>query len=417
MVGTATTVALIALAIVVAWYLVWPAEQLAWARRAVRHHDYATARSRLNRYLLHWPGDGNALLLAARSAWQSGDYADAERFIIAFKQPPGLTGPGRLEWALLGACQGDFAENELWLRSLAEREDAETSAILEALALGYQRAFRWQDAQIALNQLIEREPTYAALYVQRGAIRRRVGGPYEAEKAEMEFRHALELAPDNADAHAKLAGALLDQGFVREAIKEYRIVLNVTPTNPAALLGEARALSDDARLPDAERRLELLLAAHPDHADALVERGRIALRRGNFGAAEAYLARAVQAAPWHRAGNRLYLASLKEQGLSEAAARCETRLRELRAEDAAGARLQRNAQNSSGDIGGQWQLYQWLVRNGESEQAFACLLGIVSHDSRHGPAQAALAEHFEKTRQPLRAADHRALAGNRSLPE
>jgi Tfp pilus assembly protein PilF len=408
MVGAAVVLAVAVLGSLVVWYYAWPGEQLAAAAQALRQHDYVNARSRLDRYLLRWPDDNKALLLAARAAWQSGDYAESERFIGEHERRAGPTDSGRLEWALIGACQGDWGGDEAWLRSLAETAD--TSAPLEALARGYQRAFRWQDAQQALNQLIDREPAYAAPYLQRGTIRRRLGGPYEANRTEKEFRHAAALAPESSAAHLALAGALMDQGMIHEAMEQYEFVLNAEPSDAAALLGLARALTDGAQLAEAARCLDALLAAQPDHADALVERGRLALRRGQAAAAEGFLARAVRAAPWHRAGHRLYLSALKELGRNEAAAKCEARVNELVAEDAAGARLQLRMQNAPDDVPTQWELYQWYVRNGDAENGFARLMGILRLDPRHGPAQAAAADHFENAGQPRRAAQHRALA-------
>jgi tetratricopeptide (TPR) repeat protein len=410
-VGTALFLTVAVLGIVTAWRFVWPAEQLAAAEEALGQHDFQEARSRLNRYLARRPGDPKGLLLAARAAWQSGAHADAERFIVEYERHAGLTDASRLEWALVGAHQGDLADTEVWLRSLATRKHPDTPAVLDALARGYQLACRWQDAQQTLNQLIEHDPIYAAPLIQRTAMRRRLGGPHEAEGAEKAFRLAVTLAPTSPAAHAALAGALSDRGFVREAAYHYQVALRLQPTDAAALIGLARALTDAAELADAERRLDELLAAHPEHPEGLVERGRLALRRGRAEEAEAFLARALGAAPWHREGHRLYLAVLRDLGRGEAVARCEARLAELTAEDAEGARLRLRVENAPDDVVNYWKLYQWCRRNGEHGDGFASLLDILRRDPRHGPAHEALADHFERAGQPRRALQHRNAAG------
>jgi tetratricopeptide (TPR) repeat protein len=176
------------------------------------------------------------------------------------------------------------------------------------------------------------------------------------------------------------------------------------------LIGLARTLTDAAQLAEAEERLDELLAAHPAHPEGLVERGRLALRRGRIAQAAEFLERAVRAAPWHRAGNRLYLSALEQLGHSEAAAQCEAHLAGLRAEDAEGGRLQLRLVDAIGDPGRQWDLYQWSMRNGRSDDALACLLETLRRAPLHGPAHAALADYFSREGQPRRAAQHRALA-------
>jgi Tfp pilus assembly protein PilF len=231
------------------------------------------------------------------------------------------------------------------------------------------------------------------------------------DDAEKDFRRAVEYSPESAAAQATLAGLLYRLGHTREAIYHYELARRSRPANPATLLGLARALIDDAEFAEAQRRLDELLADHPDHPDGLVERGGLALQRSQPAEAEPFLARAVRAAPWHRDGNRLYLIVLKQLGRTEAVSECEARLAKLKAEDAAGGRLIMKARNSAGDPGVCWEVSQWCLRNGRDEEAVAWLMGVVRQAPRHAGAQAALADYFDRTGQPRRAALHRAAAG------
>jgi tetratricopeptide (TPR) repeat protein len=403
-------VALACLAAGIAARLVGKRDTLAAAEDALRRHDPAAARAHLDRYLARWPDDGPAQLLAARAARRADAYADAERLLAAFERHWGPTEASRLEWVLLGVQQGDFGSEEERLGSAVDSNHPATLDILEALAKGYAAAVRLPEAFATLDRLLGLAPNHYAAYLVRGGLwnlRRRW------EEAEADYSHAADLAPDRPAAHTALAGVLTEQGRPREAIYQYELVLRSRPGDAAALLGLARAYGDAADLAKAEQRLDELLAADPDNADGLVERGRLALRHGRPAEAEPYLARAVGLAPWHRDGNPLYLAALRELGRAEAVAREEARLAELKADDAVGGRLKNQVREKPGDVDVRWKLWQWSVRNGQRGVGFAWLVEVLRRAPWHAQAQAALADYFEQIGQPARAAMHRAAAGGR----
>jgi Tfp pilus assembly protein PilF len=404
LVGVVGLLVLAALGLGVAVRAVGQLVELRAVRESLRQHDAAAARARLDRYLARWPGDKQALWLAAQAARRSDACADAERFLTAFEKASGATDASRLEWALLGAQQGDFAGQEEHLRSLAEHRDPSAPAILEALAKGYSVCYRWPEATAALDRLLEVSPGHVPALLLRGTI---ADHQRRADAAEEDFRKAVELAPDSAAAHSALAGFLQRSGYPREAIYQFALALRTRPDDPAALLGEARALLDAAELAEAGRVLDHLLAANPDFADGLVERGRLALRLGQAAEAEPFLARAVRAAPWHRDGQRLYLKVLQELGRSEAAARCEARVAELRDEDAAQGRLLLAVRNAPDDSGICLDLWRWYRRNGRGAEGFFWLTNVVRADPGNARAQEALADYFEGAGQPRRAALHR----------
>jgi Tfp pilus assembly protein PilF len=400
--------AVVGLAAVVSWLVVWPALELEAAERALRRNDPAAARGYLDRYLARRPGDGRALLLGARAARRADANADAERLLTAAEQAAGTTDDSRLEWALLGAQQGDFAGEEDRLRSAVDRNHPDAVLILEALAKGYDAAYRWPEAVGALGKLLELDPDHVPARLLRGTIADRIRRP---ETAEEDFRRAVDLAPDSAAAHIALAGLLARRGHTREAIAHYELALKSRPADPAVRIGLARTLVDNADPAGAERQLDEVLAADPDHADALVERGRLALRQKRPAEAEPFLARAVRAAPWHREGLRLHVAALKELGRSEEAARCEARIAELTAEDGISGRLRLHARDNPGDTAVRWDLWQWSLRNGQEAEGFAWLTEILRAAPKDARANAALADHFERAGQPRRAALHRVAAG------
>src|SRR5262249_52051326 len=120
-----------------------PSVELDAAERALRENDLTAARSHLDRYLARQPDDVRALFLAAHVARRDDAYADAERLLTATEDATGATTSTRLEWALLGVQQGDFADEER-LRALVGDNHPDTPAVLEAFAKGYVATDRWQ---------------------------------------------------------------------------------------------------------------------------------------------------------------------------------------------------------------------------------------------------------------------------------
>jgi tetratricopeptide (TPR) repeat protein len=402
---------LLSLAGIAAAYLgliVWPAAELREAEEALRRNDAAAAHARLERYLACWPKDLHALFLAAQAARRCDACADAERHLTAFEQASGSTEASRLEWALLGVQQGNFAEDEGGLRSAVSHNHPESPAIGEALAKGYHAAYRFPEALMVLEWLIERVPDHAPALILRGTILDKLR---QTDKALADFRKAVNLAPNSPVAHAALAGALNHLGYSREAIYHYELALRLRPADPEALLGLSRALADAAELTEAEQRLDALLAADPNHANGLVERGRLALRQGKPAQAEPFLARGVGLAPWHRDGQQLYLMALKELGRTSEALQAEARVAELREADGVGGRLKQRARDSLGDAAVRWDLWLWCRRNGLDEEGFGWLVQLLRVAPRHAEAHAALADHFDLAGQPRRAALHRSAAG------
>jgi len=399
---------LIGLAAGFARRVIQPGLELEAAEAALRRHDLSAARLRLDRVLVRQPENERALLLSARAARRSDSYADAERFLTTFERLTRPTEASRLEWVLLGVQQGDFGDEEERLRVAVGRNHSEEITILEALAKGYAAAYRWTDAQAALGRLLDREPDHVPALILRAGLSERFR---RAESAEEDLRRAVARAPDNAAAQIALAGLMNRRGHTREAIYHYELARRLQPANPATQLGLARALADTADLDSAGRELSALLVADPNHVEGLVERGRLLLRLQRYAQAELFLERAAQAAPWHRDGTQLHLIALKELGRTEDVAKCEARLTGLSREDGLGGRLKLRARDNPGDTAVRMELWEWSVRNGQTEEGIAWLTEVLRADPRHAQAHAAFADYFDRAGQPRRAALHREAAG------
>src|SRR5262249_31386985 len=167
---TAGAFALAALALGILVFFVWPAAALRDAEQALARDDAEAARAALDRHLARRPQDPRALFLAARAARRSDACADAERFLTAFERVSGPTDASRVEWVLLGAQQGDYANDEVDLLMLVARGHPDAPAILEALAKGYHVNFRSQSALEAVSRLLDQKPDHVPALILRGTI-------------------------------------------------------------------------------------------------------------------------------------------------------------------------------------------------------------------------------------------------------
>jgi tetratricopeptide (TPR) repeat protein len=134
----------------------------------------------------------------------------------------------------------------------------------------------------------------AARHLQKG---REYLAAQNLEKARVEFRNALQLAPK--DPQARLAMGLVDEklGNPREAAQFYQGVIDVSPDDPEAHahLGKLYLFSGDNK-----RALELIepiLKTHPDDAGLLTVRAAARVQQKDYENARIDAERAVQVAP------------------------------------------------------------------------------------------------------------------------
>jgi tetratricopeptide (TPR) repeat protein len=380
------------------------------AQQALGRHDLEEAQGRLAQSLRLWPWNARAQLLAAQTARRRDAHAEAERLLTAYERQQGVTAASELEWLLLGVQQGECAVQEDALKDRVDREDPAAPLILEALAKGYLRTYRWSSMMGCLDQLLQQQPGHVPALILRA---RGWEGLRRLERAREDYHRALELAPDAAAARLGLADILSRLGHVQEARDHYEFVRQRQPHDPAVLLGLARCRFDCSELAETEQLLDTLLTAQPDNVAGLVDRARLALRRGHMTEAEQNLSRAVALADWHREAHQLLLFCLEASGKREAAQACQERLRELEARDGQMGKLGLRFRSAPRDPSVRQAVGQWCLQNGQEEAGLRWLFTSLDLDPRHAPSHAILADYFDRTGQPRRAAQHRHQAEGR----
>jgi tetratricopeptide (TPR) repeat protein len=394
----------------VAAVLLWAHSHLGAARRALDRYAFDEAQHHAELYLRVHPGDAAAHLLAARAARRHDAYAEAERHLKASVEVGGVTPATALERLLLTAQQGDLDGLEALLRAHTGADDPEAVPVLEAMAKGYLNRYWRENALVALNMLLEREPRHPQAWLLRAQVweeRVRHGETARDPEALHDYEKALEVSP-SFEARLGLARTLYRLGRPWDALLEFERLGREQPAHPEVLLGLARCRYALGDVDEARRLLDALLARYPQDAAALLERGRLARHAGQPDEAAKWLRQAASLAPRHdcEALGLLYQ-TLEAEKKTEDAHRCLDELRQREADVLAVERMTLHLNRQPYDLALRYAIAQGLTHLGREQDAVAALYFVLDQDPRHQAAHEALADYFERTGQPARAARHR----------
>lgn len=160
---------------------------------------------------------------------------------------------------------------------------------LEALRLAARIAALEQDWQCAhdrLTRALAIAPNSPTLYYQYAVTCDKLMRPDEAEA---HLRRVLEIDPDFADAHRRLADLLLVREDPAEAERHYRCVLALRPDQYESLALLHQAMQKQGRSDDFIAYCRQLIARVPDHAGTYLQLGVAQQKRGDVdGALQSY---------------------------------------------------------------------------------------------------------------------------------
>jgi tetratricopeptide (TPR) repeat protein len=387
----------------------WYAYHLRAARQVLERYDLDTAQQHLERCLAVWSGT-DVEFLTARTARRRGAFDDAERHLDTCRRRHYQTDAVALEHVLLRVQQGQFDDVEQSVRSLVEQNHPDASFILEALARGYVKTFRQEEAIDCLTLLLQREPKHvpALVLLAESEARLKLN-----EQARADSQKAVDLAPERADVRVVLAGALWRLGQVREAVGHYEVLRRQQPDSADALVGLALCRQDLGEFDEARAVLDDLLARHPDFVPGLVERARVAYRLGDVEGGEHRARQAVERAPYDADAARVLSLCLDARGQTEEADEHRRRWQQLEADGGDLTRLTWQLNESPRDPALHCRLGVLLLRLGREEAGAARLRTALAYDPGCEPAHRALADYYERTHQPDLAARHRRQADAR----
>jgi tetratricopeptide (TPR) repeat protein len=375
----------------------WAGSQLQAAREALGRQDLDEAQARLAACLEVWPDSAEALFLAGQTARRRNDPDEAERFFARCRERQGGSDALTLERTLLDVQKGDVAADvERELDRLAAEGGPEAPLVLEALAKGYRTTLRFAEAGACLAALLKLRPDDRAALLARGMI---LDSLEHDQEALADYERLVQLDPFTVEGRLRLADLLQRQGRLREAVAHYECLLSRQPGHPEALLGLARCRHDLADLEEAQRLLDELLAAHPDHVAGLAERGRVAYRRHEDAAAEGWCRKALALAPNDRDALLVLALSLQAQGKTAEAEEVRARSRDVEARMMRVNTLMLQLQDRPRDVDLRCELGTTLLRLDLTEDGLRLLTAVLRDAPDHGPANNALADHYQRTGQ------------------
>jgi len=140
------------------------------------------------------------------------------------------------------------------------------SVILCNLSGASNAGLRQFDAAIDnYKQAINIKPDYADAHYNMGIAFKDKG---DLEAAIDSYKNALNIKPDYAEAHNNMGNALKDKGDLEAAIDSYKKALNIKPDYAEAHNNMGNALKDKGDLEAAIDSYELALKNKPDYAEA-----------------------------------------------------------------------------------------------------------------------------------------------------
>jgi tetratricopeptide (TPR) repeat protein len=377
------------------------------AQQAAERRDFAQAREHLAVCLEIMPGSGPVRFLAARTARRAGDLDLAQEHLRACARLGFEPRSVEIEWALLAAKRGHFAEQEPFLWPLVEQDHPDMPVILEVLIDGYIQHYRMLRALRCLDLYLEGEPENVQAWLGRGWVCERLF--YWADVVQS-YRRAVELDPENEPARLRLAKALTVTGPPDEAAAEFEALRQGRPDDVEVLLGLARCRRQQGRLDDAGRLLDELTSRHPQEDAVLRERGRLALDTGDPAGAEKWLRKAVAKSPHDREARYDLYQCLKQQSKEKEAQESLSIFERLDADLKRIDWLTRQMQKTPYDPELYHEAGVLCLRNGSAEEGVRWLRLALRYDPRHRPSHQALADYFQSAGRLDLAAQHRQLA-------
>jgi Flp pilus assembly protein TadD len=171
---------------------------------------------------------------------------------------------------LLASFDGDAEKAikslEMSIRSLEEIDNKkELVRDMNKLAMIYKYLGRRDEAEKEYREAIRINPDYANAHNNLAILLNEMG---RKEDAEAECREALRINPDYANAHNNLAILLYEMGRKEDAEAEYRDALRINPDSAVAHYNLGVLLDDMERKEDAEAEYRDALRINPDSAEA-----------------------------------------------------------------------------------------------------------------------------------------------------
>ncbi len=197
---------------------------------------------------------------------------------------------------------------------VAAAQPPRNAAFQQALALEQQG--KLAEAEVALQQARQAEPSSLEVLTELGKVESRVGKRLEAIEV---LTGCTRLAPHSADAQINLAIALADGGRLAEALAHATAAVSLDPSSAVGHLNRGRILDDLQRRKEAEPEFSRAAQLDPGNADTYFYWAILKREQGNLEQESALLAKVVALQPKNAKAAFLLGQSYNEQGRREEA--------------------------------------------------------------------------------------------------
>ena len=174
-----------------------------------------------------------------------------------------------------------------------------TLAVVACGIVSRQQAQLWADSRKLIEHTLQLNPRQPVLPNNLGVFFHNRGRPGDLNQAIANYRKALEIKPDYAQAHFNLARALIEKQKHKEAIEHVQLALQYDPKYVPAYVGLGSAYLASNQLDKAQAALSKALELEPNHVQARVKLGWLLGRLGRVDDAMSLFHQALELSPQH----------------------------------------------------------------------------------------------------------------------
>jgi tetratricopeptide (TPR) repeat protein len=389
---------------------VWAWYHLRAAQEALRRYHLAEAQGHLGECLRFWPNHFQAHLLTAQTARRLGDLEAAERHLARCQElRGGFPDEIVVEQALLRTERGGMDATISYLRPLVEANHPATPLILEAMARGYMKVYRYTDAAAVLERWVERSPDDVEAHLLRGFVWEQLALLQVATK---DYRRVVELDPDNDEGRLRLSALLQDQALPAEALNHLEYLIRKRPEDPDILVRLARCRMALGQADEASAVLERVLRDNPHFRPALCARGELAAQQNDPVEAEKWLREALALDPADFLTQYTLSRSLRQRGKDDEARAVEERVATMEKDiNRMHTIIKEEIPKAPNDPTLLTEVGTILLRAGSEREGVQWLHKALQQEPNFPAAHRALAAYFERRGDAAQAAKHRRALG------
>ncbi|HEV3235648.1 MAG TPA: tetratricopeptide repeat protein [Gemmataceae bacterium] len=389
----------------------WVQSQCTAAKEALKHRRFSEAKAHLQICLEQWPDKAEIHLLAAQTERRtalssplftplpSGWDRDAFLALSQCQQLDPHSEAVKIEFGLQTALKTCTPELENYLLSLVVQKHPDADQILETLARVNIDAGQPYRALRCVTSLLEHDPDNTLALSWRGIIMETL--LRNTRKAMEDYRHVVELEPDQDEMRIRLGTTLLQLRKWDEAQPHFERLYERMPENEAVLMGLARCRYDAGNVEEAESLLDRLLKLNPRHGEALAERGKMALEAGRPTEAEKWLREAVAVSPLEIEANFGLSRCLVQLGEPEEAEKYRKVCDQINADASRMKALAQLIRDAPDDPALRCEAGALAMRHGREDIGLGWLTSALRLDPQHAGARKAYEDYLARTNKTL----------------